>query len=250
MQLGAVREQGVTRRRTLPTEVVGLAGVILVLAAGCTTSQGRFEREKMVVDLADTLREEALNLPQDAQRERLVSGLIQMRELMMSDTILKPVEASPEAPRLPRPEGGVKSDTAWTATFAPKSIVIGFFTKSKSFTGQEGDEGLEVRLQPLDQFGDPTKAVGWYRVEVFAYRAMSSDKRGDRLGHWIVNVLDADSQRKYYDRVDRCYVFPLLWEKGVEPGKAVVVQATYYPPGGFEKKLFAQRVIKLETPEE
>jgi hypothetical protein len=228
----------------------GLAGVILVLAAGCTTSQGRFEREKMIVDLADALREEALNLPPNSQRERLVSGLIQLRELMMTETILKPIEEAPNAPRLPTPEGGVKSDPAWAAMFAPKTIAIGVFTKSKSFSGQEGDEGLEVHLHTLDQFGDPTKAVGWYRVEVFAYRTASTDKRGERLGHWIVKVLDADSQRKYYDRVDRCYVFPLLWEKGVEPGKAVVVQATYYPPGGFEKKLFAQRIIKLQEPEE
>jgi len=239
---------------------IGLAGLALVLAGGCSTFRGGdLERQKMIMDLADALREEALNLPQEGPRERIVSGLIQLRELMMTDMVLKPVEESPGGPRLPAPEGGVKSDPAWSAMFAPKSIVIGFFTKTRSFGASEasgsggdqgGDEGLEVRLQPLDQYGDPTKAVGSFRIEVFAYRALSGEKRGDRLGHWFVKVLDAESQRRYYDRVDRCYVFPLLWDKGVEPGKAVIVQATYYPPGGFQEKLFAQRVIKIETPEE
>ena len=238
------------KRRTVAA-AIGLAGLVLVLAAGCSTYRGGdFERQKIIMDLADALREEALSLPQEAPRERLVSGLIQLRELMMTDTLLKPVEESPGGPRLPTPEGGPRSDPAWSAMFAPKSIVIGFFTKSKSFSGQEGDEGLEVRLQPLDQFGDPTKAVGSFRIEVFAYRALSGEKRGDRLGHWFVKALDAASQRQYYDRVDRCYVFPLLWDKGVEPGRAVIVHATYYPPGGFQDKLFAQRIIKIETPEE
>jgi hypothetical protein len=231
--------------------ILALAWLALILAAGCTTARGpSFERQKMIMDLADALREEALSLPQDAQRERLVSGLIQLRELMMTETILKPVEEPPGGPSLPTPEGSTKSDPAWTAMFSPRSVVIGFFTKAKAFGGQEDDQGLEVRLQPLDQFGDPTKAVGCYRIEVFEYRALSGEKRGNRLGHWFVKVLDAASQRRYYDRVDRCYVFPLLWEKGVVPGRAVIVQATYYPPGGFQEKLFAQRLIKLEEAEE
>ena len=43
-------------------------------------------------------------------------------------------------------------------------------------------------------------------------------------------------------------MFPLLWDQEMEPGSAVIVQATYYPPGGFTEKLFAQRVIKIGEP--
>lgn len=129
--------------------------------------------------------------------------------------------------------------------FAPQSLVVGFFTRSKNFDNVPGDDGLEVRLQPLDQFGDPTKAIGSYRIEVFTYRLQSGEKRGDRLGHWFVAILDAAGNRKYYDPVDRSYVFPLLWDKEIEAGTAVIVQATYYPPGGFTEKLFAQRVVKI-----
>jgi hypothetical protein len=45
--------------------------------------------------------------------------------------------------------------------------------------------------------------------------------------------------------VDRSYVFPLLWDKEIPQGTAVVVQATFYPPAGFQEKLVAQRVIRI-----
>jgi hypothetical protein len=199
----------------------------------------------MAADLADALREEALKLPDAGPRERLVSGLIQMRELMMGESVMKPAGEAPGEPRLPSPEGGGRPAPPWATMFAPASLVIGFFTRSRDFDGAAGDDGLEVRVQPLDQFGDPTKAVGSYRIEVFRYRIRTSEKKGERLGHWFVKVLDVESNRKYYDPVDRSYVFPLLWEAPIEPGTQVIVQATYYPPGGFQEKLFAQRVIKI-----
>jgi hypothetical protein len=200
--------------------------------------------------LADALREEDLKLPDGGQRDRLVSGLIQLRELLTggSASPLKAEQATSGQPVLPEPPGGARSALEGAAMFTPRDLVIGYFTESKNFAGknaEEGDQGLEVRIRPLDQFGDPTKAVGWYRIEVFQYRPHSGEKRGERLGHWIVKCLDADSNRKYYDPVDRSYVFPLLWEKPVASGSMVVVQATYYPPAGFQEKLFAQRVIRV-----
>lgn len=234
-------------RRLKPVAAVaGLAGAALFLAAGCSVFRSDdYERHVMASDLADVLREEALKLPDNGQRERLVSGLIQLRELMVSESSLKPEETSGGGPKLPAPEGGTKSAPPWATLFAPAGLVIGFFTRSRDFDGQPGDDGLEIRLQPLDQFGDPTKAVGSYRIEVFQYRLRSNERKGARLGHWFISVLDAESNRKYYDPVDRSYVFPLLWETPLEAGTAVIIQATYYPPGGFQEKLFAQRVIKI-----
>jgi hypothetical protein len=199
----------------------------------------------LVMELADALREEALKLPDGGQRERLITGFIQMRELMQSDSPLKVAEPAEGAPRLPQPPGGATPAPAWAMMFAPKSLFISPFTKSKDFDGKGDDDGLEVRIRPLDQFGDPTKAVGSYRIEVFQYRVRTSEHKGDRVGHWFVPVLDAESNRKYYDDVDRSYVFPLLWQTPIPSGTSVIVQATYYPPGGFQEKLFAQRVIKI-----
>jgi len=230
-----------------PVRVFGLAGALALLAAGCGSvrSSERFERDRMVLDLADALREEALKVPQDGTRERLVSGLIRLRELMLTESTLKPGQEAPGAPTLPEPAGGDKPAPPWATMFAPRSLVVGFFTRSKNFDDVPGDDGLEVRLQPLDRFGDPTKAVGWHRIEVFEYRLRTGEKLGRRMGHWFVAVLDEASNRQYYDPVDRSYVFPLLWDTEIEPGSAVIVQATYYPPGGFTEKLFAQRVIKI-----
>ncbi len=232
--------------------VVGLAGALALVAAGCGSRRPsqRFQRDKMVLDLADALRAEALKVPQDGQRERLVSGLIRLRELMLTESTLKPVDEAPGAPTLPEPVGGDKPAPPWATMFAPRSLVVGFFTRSRNFDEAPGDDGLEVRLQPLDAFGDPTKAVGSYRIEVFEYRLRTGEKLGRRMGHWFVAVLDEAANRKYYDPVDRSYVFPLLWDHEMEPGSAVIVQATYYPPGGFTEKLFAQRVIKIGEPSE
>jgi hypothetical protein len=236
----------VARRLKPLAAVAGLAGAALFLAAGCSVFRSDdYERHVMAADLADVLREEALKLSDSGQRERLVSGLIQLRELLASESSLKPEETAGGGPKLPAPEGGASPAPPWATMFAPASLVIGFFTRSRDFDGQPGDDGLEVRLQPLDQFGDPTKAVGSYRIEVFQYRLRSNERKGARLGHWFIAVLDAESNRKYYDPVDRSYVFPLLWEVPIEVGTAVIIQATYYPPGGFQEKLFAQRVIKI-----
>jgi hypothetical protein len=251
--------------RIMRAVAVVAAGAGLFAAAGCTGSarEPATMEERRAAQLADVLREEALTLPEDAQRERLVSGLIMIRNLLQNDpfgggtmdgasplagsSATGSAAAGAEGQTLPEPPGGASPAPPWAVVFAPKSLVIGFFTRSRNFNGTPGagPDGIEVRLQPLDQFGDPAKAVGSYRIEVFEYRPRSGEKRGIRLGHWFVSVLDVDAQRKYYDSVDRSYVLPLLWEKPIAVGTSVIVQATYYPPGGFTEKLFAQRVIKI-----
>jgi hypothetical protein len=228
--------------------VAGLLVLGLLPLAGCGTSHpAEPQRQVAAAELADVLREEALKLPDAPSRDRLVTGLVQVRELLTEPgSPLKGDEpAKPGEPKLPSPPGGARPTAAWTTMFMPANLIIGFFTRSRDFDGAPGDDGLEVRLQPMDQFGDPTKAVGSYRIEVYEYRLHSTDKRGVRLGHWFISVLDAESNRKYYDSVDRSYVFPLLWDKPIKAGTSVIVQATYYPPAGFQQKLVAQRVVKV-----
>lgn len=226
------------------TTAAGLALALVVgvsLVAGCTLPQTPdANRQAAAADLADTLRAVALKLPDQASRDQLVTGLITIRNMLST-----PDEPEGAEPKLPMPPGAAAPAPAWATMFAPTSLAIGFFTRSRDFDGQPGDDGLEVRIQALDQFGDPTKAVGSYRIEVFSYRTLTTEKRGDRLGHWYVPVLDVESNRKFYDPVDRSYVFPLLWEKPIPAGTTVIVQATFYPPEGFKQKLFAQRVIKV-----
>ena len=218
-----------------------------LVAAGCNGwgRPVREDRRRLAIELADALRQEALQVPDEQPRERLVTGLGQLRDVLIGDVEMKPLASGEAEPMLPEPAGGLGPIPPWATLFAPRSLVIGFFTRSRSFDQNPGDDGLEVRLQPIDQFGDPTKAVGSYRIEAFAYQRLSTDKRGRRLGHWFVAVLDAPSNRTYYDPIDRSYVFPLLWEEPLPAGMLVIVQATYYPPGGFEEKLIAQRVIKI-----
>ncbi len=130
--------------------------------------------------------------------------------------------------------------------FDPTGIVVGFFTQARDFDGKGGPDGLEVYVRPVDQFGDPTKVVGTFRIEVFAYRLHTTERRGRRLGHWEVPVLDAESNRRYYDPRTRSYQFPLEWEQPIAGGTEVVVQATFYPAETPDRKLIAQRVITLK----
>jgi hypothetical protein len=228
--------------------VAGLLALGLLSATGCSMSHPvEPQRQVAAAELADVLRDEAQKLPDAAARDRLVTGLVQVRQLLTEpESPLKGDEQpKPGDPKLPTPPGGARPNAVWSTMFMPANLVIGFFTRSRDFDGAPGDDGLEVRLQPVDQFGDPTKAVGSYRIEVYEYRVHSTDKRGVRLGHWFVPVLDIESNRKYYDSVDRSYVFPLLWDKPIKAGTSVIVQATYYPPAGFQQKLVAQRVVKV-----
>jgi len=242
----------VARRSIVRAAVVVTAGLALVVAAGCGPARSEPTPRELLkaAELADALRQEALNLPQDAPRERLVTGLIQLRDLIKPEMTGPPepggrMAALPAGGRAPPSPEDVQPAPGSFAMFAPKSLVIGFFTQSKNFGGPGGAEGLEVFLQPLDQFGDPTKAIGAYRIEVFEYQPRSGEKRGNRLGHWYVTVLDVESTRKYYSSVDRLYVFPLLWDKPIAAGTSVIVQATYYPSGDDQERLLAQRVIKI-----
>jgi len=232
--------------RTRAWQAAALAVMAASILAGCSRRPSASSgRDRMVAELADALREQALEVEDPARRERLVTGLVQLRDLVARDSVLKPTATAPGEPDLPEPPGGMMPAPEWATMFAPRSLVIGFFTRSKNFDEVPGPDGLEVRLQPLDAFGDPTKAVGSYRIEVFSRRTHTGEKRGSRLGHWFVSVLDAEANRRYYDPVDRSYVFPLLWNEPLPPGMAVIVQATYYPPGGFTEKLFAQRLIRI-----
>ena len=236
------------KARWVRAAVLGFAASAGVLAAvGCDGwgSSARDDRRLLAVQLADALRQEALQLPDEQPRDRLVTGLGQLRDILIGEVEPKPLDSGEAGPVLPEPAGGLGAVPPWAMLFAPRTLVIGFFTQSRNFDQVPGDDGLEVRVQPIDQFGDPTKAVGSYRIEAFAYRNTSTDKRGRRLGHWFVAVLDAESNSKYYDPIDRSYVFPLLWEEPLPAGMLVIVQATYYPPGGFDEKLIAQRVIKI-----
>jgi hypothetical protein len=217
--------------------VAGLAA--LLLAAGCASGPAQDQRRVLAMDLADVLRTEALKIQDEGERDKIASGLVRIREVLGE----APVPKNDVPAILPQPEGGVGYVPPWARMFLPKAITIGFFTQTKIF--DSGQPGIEVRVQPIDQFGDPTKAVGSYRIEVFQYLLRTTDPKGPRLGHWYVTVLDGDSNRKYYDPIDRSYAFPLLWEGGGAKGVQFIVQVTYYPPGGFEEKIIAQRRIRI-----
>jgi len=225
--------------RGFPNGIVCAGLAAFFLAAGCGSGPAQDQRRVLAMDLADVLRNEALKISDEGERDKIVSGLVRIREVLGESLV--PKNDVPAI--LPQPEGGVGFVPLWARMFLPKAITIGFFTQTKTF--ETGQAGIEVRVQPVDQFGDPTKAVGSYRIEIFQYLLRTTDPKGPRLGHWYVSVLDVESNRRYYDPIDRSYVFPLLWDGGSGKGAQFIIQVTYYPPGGFEEKIIAQRRIRF-----
>jgi hypothetical protein len=219
-----------------------VAGVLTaaawMVAAGCGSPAERSDaalRRKQAARLAASLRSDADGVSDPDRRDRLTAGLDQVHDLLTSDSP-PPQGEAPPPPATPVEPG----------IFDPTGIVVGFFTQSRDFDGRGGPDGLEVYIRPVDRFGDPTKAVGTFRIEVFAYRVHTTERRGDRLGHWEVPVLDVAANRRYYDPRTRSYRFPLRWEEPIAGGTKVTVQATFYPAETPDRKLIAQRVIELE----
>src|SRR4051794_16716923 len=72
--------------------------------------------------------------------------------------------------------------------FGPASVRIHpTFTQWKDWSGDGKPDGIEVSLEMLDQFGEPTRATGRVMFEIYEYRPESPDVRGKRSGGpWII----------------------------------------------------------------
>ena len=114
------------------------------LTAGCARTRSETSRrDRLAAELAETLRQEALEVEEASRRERLVTGLIQLRDLMGGAAVLKPTGPAPGGPDVPEPAGGSAPAPEWAMMFAPRSLVVGFFTRSRNFDEAPGDDGLE-----------------------------------------------------------------------------------------------------------
>lgn len=65
------------------------------------------ERTRLALELADALRQEALAIPDEEPRQRLVTGLGQLRDILIGPVEAKPLASGDAGPVLPEPEGGI-----------------------------------------------------------------------------------------------------------------------------------------------
>jgi len=134
--------------------------------------------------------------------------------------------------------------------YSPRAIKILPFTKPRSFDEDLVPDGLGVSLRALDSTDDPTKAIGTFMFELYAYRPASQDRRGQLLQHWTQHVGPED-QAQFWERITGSYEFQLSWEGSpILPEKRYLLAATFQAgPGAdrlFHEYEFEVRVSREE----
>lgn len=120
----------------------------------------------------------------------------------------------------------------------PREIRIHSFTTAKVFE-EDGSKGIEVHIEARDAFGDPTKAFGDYRFELYEFRPQHPQPKGAMLASWTEKLGDPKDNALHWRRVSRTYVFNLRYDRPMPPGRKFILEATYSSP--FTDRLFAER---------
>lgn len=99
--------------------------------------------------------------------------------------------------------------------FGPASIRIHpTFTQIKDWTGDGKPDGVEAVLEVQDQFGDPTRAAGTVRFELYNFvPTIPSHRSGHRLASWTFPLNTKDEQKAHWDTAARGYSFHLDYPK-------------------------------------
>lgn len=121
----------------------------------------------------------------------------------------------------------------------PDSIRIHPFTGTRTFDEQGGIKGIEVRVEALDAYGDPTKAFGDWHFSLHAWQAGVADNRGKQVATWEEPLLTAQKNLLHWDSITRTYKFKLQWYKPIAVGHKFILTATFSSP--FTERKFAQR---------
>ncbi len=115
--------------------------------------------------------------------------------------------------------------------YLPTQVEILPFTKVGSFDSKGLPDGINAVVRPVDVMGDPTKAYGTMRFELYSYVPTSGLNKGEQLMVWTQQLNTPGDQRKYWDRVTQSYQFQLAWRQPLPPSK-YVLEVVYENPAG------------------
>ncbi len=205
-----------------------MAVLLVVAVPGCRGLSSPGPSEEALSLLVEA-RREAERLPESPEREQLLGRLETLREVMTG-------QPSTEVAR-------TVGAAQWYELFGPKRCAVSYFTKFADFDEDGRRDGVVARVRLEDRFGDPVKALGFFRLEAFRYVPHRIDKRGAQVGNWPVHVFTEDDVARYYDRQKESFRFPLQFADPVADDR-IVVRATYYVPDGTGRKLFGRRTVK------
>jgi len=89
---------------------------------------------------------------------------------------------------------------------------------------------IEVFVEVFDQYGDPIKAAGEFRFEIFRYVPAVSDPRGRRYeneGMQEFDLTQAEINQQYWDSITLSYRMRLNLPPDAADAKQVVLQVTF-----------------------
>jgi len=124
----------------------------------------------------------------------------------------------------------------------PQKISIHPFTQTATF--EDGKQGLHMRIQFTDFFGDPTKAFGDLRFELYEFKPYQQHKRGDQLDIWDEYISDPDKNMIHWDSHTRSYEFRLASKNPILPGQKFIL--VVYFNSRFTPRMTAETVLTAE----
>jgi len=123
----------------------------------------------------------------------------------------------------------------------PKSVHFHSFTKTRIFDEKGGIRGIEAWVTLRDAYGDPTKAFGELRFELYEFRPGNPNRRGGRKAHWAVSIMDPRANRVHWNDASLAYTCRLRWDESIPVGQHFVLAVTFSSP--FTERLFAEREL-------
>ncbi len=121
----------------------------------------------------------------------------------------------------------------------PETLEIHPFTQTGSFDKSAG--GVHARIQARDAFGDPTKAFGTLRFQLFEFKTQNQSQKGRQLEQWEVSISQPERNLVHWNRHLRSYEFKLGCNRSLT-GRLVFV-VTFTSP--FTPRLSAERQITV-----
>ena len=142
-----------------------------------------------------------------------------------------------EFPRKPVPEVDVGT------LLEPVKIKIHHISSVERKESGGKFDGFVVACGIKDFLGDPVKALGVMRFEVYAYARSEPGNKGSRVGFWPnVNIGSVEAIDQHWNSVFGHYRFKLKWQRKVEVKERFVLEATLTTPEG--KQLSDRRVLE------
>jgi|ETNmetMinimDraft_26_1059896.scaffolds.fasta_scaffold08373_3 hypothetical protein len=125
----------------------------------------------------------------------------------------------------------------------PKTINIHPFTGTRTFDKADRIKGVDVRIEVLNHFGEPTKAFGDFRFEIYRFRDNSLEPKDKLMDVWEIepSMLKPRNNLRHWNRSQQMYEFKLQWDTHMPEGRKFVLAVVFTSP--FTKRMTVQRVF-------